>query len=73
MYFRTQYLQIQVAALRSSLLLFESCIKMNTTIGGLSEEILFFRNFIVNYILRNQITDEKYMSFILNIKYHLLH
>lgn len=58
-YLKSPHLYIQVAALRGLLLLFESCIKSNTTIGGLGEEILLLRTFIINYITRYGIAEER--------------
>lgn len=58
-YLKSSHLFIRVATLRGLLVLLESCIKSNTTIGGLSEEILLLRTFISNYITRHGITDER--------------
>lgn len=58
-YLKSSHLMIRLAALKGLILLFESCIKMNTTIGGLSEEILLLRTFIINYVSKYGITNER--------------
>lgn len=58
-YLKSSHLFVRVAALKGLLLLLESCIKSNTTIGSLSEEILLLRTFIINYIKRHGIIEER--------------
>lgn len=58
-YLKSSHLFVRVAALKGLLLLFESCIKSNTTIGSLSEEILMLRTFISSYITQYGIVEER--------------
>lgn len=59
-YLKSSHLFVRVATLKGLLLLFESCIKSNTTIGSLSEEILLLRTFICSYIIQYGIVEERY-------------
>lgn len=52
-YLKSSHLFVRVAALNGLLVLFESCIKTNTTIGSLSEEVLHLRAVIISYISKN--------------------
>lgn len=58
-YLKSSHLFVHVAALEGILCLFESCVKMNTTIGGLSEEISSLRTFIINYVTKHGIVEER--------------
>lgn len=58
-YLKSAYLFTRIAALKGLLWLFESCIKSNTTIGGLSEEITLLQTFISNYITQHGIIEER--------------
>ncbi|XP_031632927.1 huntingtin [Contarinia nasturtii] len=62
-YLKSSHLFVRTAALRGVLLIFESCIKSNTTIGSLSEEILLLRTFISNYITHHGLIEESSLSF----------
>lgn len=53
------------------MILFESCIKTNTTIGNLSEEISQLRAVIISYISKHICNDEKWIS--LSIKNSNIH
>lgn len=59
-YLKSSHLFVRIATLKGLLLLFESCIKSNTTIGSLSEEILLLRTFISSYITQYGIIEERY-------------
>lgn len=58
-YLKSSHLFVRIATLKGLLLLFESCIKSNTTIGSLSEEILMLRTFISSYITQYGIIEER--------------
>lgn len=58
-YLKSAHLFVRVATLKGLLLLFESCIKSNTTIGSLSEEIVMLRTFISSYITQYGIIEER--------------
>lgn len=58
-YLKSNYLFVRIATLNGLLCLLECCVKTNTTIGGLSEELILVRNVIVNYIIRHGIIEER--------------
>lgn len=70
-YLRSSHLMVRIAALKGLLLLFESCIKTNTTIGSLSEEILLLRGFIINYISKYGIVNERYEFRLLLLPFYI--
>lgn len=61
-YLKSTHLFVRTATLKGLLSLLECCVKTNTTIGGLSEELLNIRSVIVNYITKHGIIDERYIS-----------
>lgn len=58
-YLKSNHLFVRTAALRGLLCLLESAAKTNTTIGGLSEEILMLRTLIIAYIRPHGIVEER--------------
>lgn len=71
-YLKCSHLFVRVATLKGLLLLLESCVKSNTTIGSLSEEILLLRTFISNYINRYGIIEERLVIYFMNTFYNVL-
>lgn len=63
-YLKSNHLFVRTAALRGLLCLLESAAKTNTTIGGLSEEILMLRTLIIGYIRSHGIVEERYLLFV---------
>lgn len=64
-YLKSNHLFVRIAALRGLLCLLESTAKTNTTIGGLSEEIMILRTLIIGYIRPHGIVEERYFFFVL--------
>lgn len=58
-YLKSTHLFVRNATLRGLLCLLESCVKTNTTIGGLSDELLLIRNIVINYITKYGIIEER--------------
>lgn len=59
---------IRIATLQGLLVLFESIVKTNTTIGSLSDELIFMRAIIINYIKKHGIAFERCVN-ILTLTY----
>ncbi|KAJ6637731.1 Huntingtin [Pseudolycoriella hygida] len=57
-YLKSPYISIRNATLKGSLCLLESCVKTNTTIGSLSEELSLIRNVVTHYTNNNGIVEE---------------
>lgn len=58
-YLKSTHLFVRTATLKGLLCLLESSVKTNTTIGGLSEEILTLRTLIISYITKHGIIEER--------------
>ncbi|KAG4067967.1 hypothetical protein HA402_010653 [Bradysia odoriphaga] len=62
-YLKSPYLSIRNATLKGLLCLLESCVKTNTTIGSLSEELSLIRNVVIHYTSNNGIVEESKLTF----------
>jgi huntingtin len=59
-YLGSNQMFVRNATLQGLLCLFESLIKTNTTIGGMSDELILLRNIITGYTTKNGIVFERY-------------
>lgn len=58
-YLANNQLFVRIATLQGLLTLFESIVKTNTTMGSLSDELVFMRAIIINYIKKHGIVFDR--------------